>query len=294
MSIRTASTQRLNSSSLLSPGLPGCSSATAVSSISALRTAGITTDGPYWFSTSKQGTPFQSYIKFNYIDGSDWALLLKVHNQGDMTSGSSYWTNTTLNNATDWNLTSGNWSKYATWNGITFTRLMMVMTQDGVAKVPPIMIFNTSRTFAEAITLAGGASAAGGANNTVKADSTDPVIATSAIYYTMTMKSGTNLNNANGAEPYIQAYGIAMWANNATNSTTAETFSSTGRSGAWIGCPLDDVSGHTFNANSGSGADSGWGFGFAAGNPAKTGSAGYAEWTNSISTNTLPGYIWVR
>jgi hypothetical protein len=32
----------------------------------------------------------------------------------------------------------------------------------------------------------------------------------------------------------------------------------------------------------------------AAGNTAKTGSAGYAEWTNASSTNTLPGYVWVR
>ena len=264
-----------------------------VSSISELRSNGITTDGAYWFRTSKQVAKFQAYVKFNYIDGGDWALLLKVHNQGDMPSGSSYWTNTTLNNESDFNLTSGSWSKYATWNGIPFTRLMMVMTQGGTEKIPPIMIFNTSRTFAEAISTAGGASAASAANNVLKADSTDPAIATNATYYNVTMKSGTNFTDAAGAEDIMHAYGIAMWANNATNSTTAETFSSTGRAGAWIGCPLDE-GGHVFNDNSAVGADSGFGIGCAAGNPAKTTSAGYAEWTNSTSTNTLPAYVWVR
>lgn len=269
------------------------STANAVASISTLRSAGITTDGPYWFSTAKQASPFQAYIRFNYIDGGDWALLLKVHNQGDMPSGSAAWTNTTLQNATDWNLTSGSWSKYATWNGIAFTRLMMVMTQGGVAKIPPIMIFGASRTMAEAIALAGGASAYAGQNNTVKATSTDPAIGVSATYWNVTMKSGTAFNDAAGAEDIMQAYGIGMWANNSTNSTTAETFASTGRAGAWIGCPLDEGA-HTFNNDSNTGADSAFGFGFAAGNGAKTGSAGYAEWTNASSTNTLPGYVWVR
>lgn len=262
-------------------------------SIASLRSAGITTDGPYWFSTTKQTAPFQAYVRFNYIDGGDWALLLKVHSQGDMPSGSTYWTNTTLYNPVDWNLTSGTWSKYATWNGIPFTRLMMVMTQGGTAKVPPIMIFNTSRTFAEAITLAGGATAASGQNNTVKADSTDPPRGNNVAYHNVSMKSGTAFTDAAGLEDQMQGYGIGMWANNASNSTTAEGFASTGRAGAWIGCPLDDQ-GHTFNNNHNPGADSGFGFGFAAGNGAKTGSAGYAEWTNASSTNTLPGYVWVR
>lgn len=290
MSVRTYSAERYSQAgtnfALGTETLPA-------SSISQLRTTGITTDGAYWFSTTKQPTPFQAYVRFNYIDGGDWALLLKVHNQGDMPSGSSFWTNTTLNNATDWNLTSGSWSKYATWNGIEFTRLMMVMTQGGVAKIPPIMIFNTSRTFAEAITLAGGATAASNQNNTVKCDSTDPARGNSVAYHAVPMKSGSAFTDAAGSEDVMQAYGIAMWANNAGNSTTAEGFSSTGRAGAWIGCPMDEGS-HTFNANTNSGADSGFGFGFAAGNGAKTGSAGYAEWGNASSTNTLPGYVWVR
>lgn len=289
MAFNTYSLLRYNQKNIFNIG----SLASPVSSISALRAAGKTTDGAYWFSTSKQATPFQAYVKFNYIDGEDWALLLKVHDQGDMPSGSSFWTNTTLNNESDFNLTSGSWSKYATWNGIPFTRLMMVMTQGGVEKVPPIMIFNTSRTFAEAITAAGGASAASATNNILKANSTDPAIATNAAYHSMTMKSGTNFTDPGGQEDIIQGYGIAMWGNNATNSTTAEGYSSTGRAGAWIGCPLDD-GGHTFNNDHNAGSDSGFGIGCAAGNPAKTTSAGYAEWTNAASTNTLPAYVWVR
>lgn len=263
-------------------------------SIAALRTNGVTTDGVYWFSTAKQLTPFQAYIRFNYIDGGDWALLLKVHNQGDLPSGSEFWTNNTLNNATDWNLTSGSWSKYATWNGIPFTRLMMVMTQNGSPKVPPIMIFNTSRTFAEAIALAGGSTAAATQNNIVKADSTDPPMGNSVTYWNMPTKFGATFTDVPGVnEEIMQAYGIAMWANNASNSTIAEGLPSVGRAGAWIGCPIDEGA-HPFNNDSNTGADSGFGFGFAAGNPAKTSSAGYAEWTNASSTNTLPGYIWVR
>ena len=169
---------------------------------------------------------------------------------------------------------------------------MMVMTQT-TEKIPPIMIFNDKRTFKRAIELAGGTSAASGQNNIIKADSTDPAISSSVTYHNMTMKSGTNFTDDVGAEDYIQAYGIGMWANNSTNSTTAETFSSTGRAGAWIGCPLDNA-GHSFNNNSNTGSDSGFGFGASAGNPAKTTSAGYNEWTKSVSVNTLPGYVWVR
>ena len=274
-------------------GEDGSSSTKPAANAMGLRSLGITTDGVYWFSTRKQPTPFQAYVKFNYIDGSDWMLLLKVHNQGDLPSGSAYWTNSTLYNQTDFNLTSGTWSKYATWTGMPFTRLMMVMTQT-TEKVPPIMIFDTSRTFAEAITLAGGASAAAGQNNIVKCTSTDPAIATSATYWNMTMKSGSAFVDAGGAEDCIQCYGIAMWANNSNQSTTAEGFSSVARAGAWIGCPLDEAAGHAFNVDSSTVADSGFGFGASAGNPAKTTSVGYNEWTLTNSTNTLPGYVWIR
>jgi hypothetical protein len=258
--------------------------------IAALRSAGITTNGMYYFKNATSGaTTFQAYCKFNYIDGNDWYLLLKVHNQGDMTSGSTYWTNTSLYNETDSNLTSGTWSKYATWNYVPFTRVMMEMTQGGTAKIPPIMIYNTSRTFAQAITAAG----TPGIQTGLLCNSTDPVIPANARYWDMTMKSGTNFTDANGAEDYIQGYGIGSWANSSANTTTAEGFTSIGRAGAWIGCPLDEGT-HTFNAASNSGADSGFGFGGGCGNPAKTFSAGYAEWTLNSSINTLPGYVWVR
>ena len=264
--------------------------ANPASNIAALRAAGNTTDGMYYFKNATSGsTTFQAYCKFNYIDGNDWYLLLKVHNQGDMTSGSTYWTNTTLYNETDSNLTSGTWSKYATWNYVPFTRVMMQMTQGGTTKIPPIMIYNTSRTFAQAITAAG----TPGNPTGVLCDSTDPVIPTSATYWNMAMKSGTAFTDSSGMEDIMQGYGIGSWANNASNSTTAEGYSSLGRSGAWIGCPLDEGA-HTFNATSNTGADSGFGFGGGAGNTAKTFSAGYAEWSLSASTNTLPGYVWVR
>jgi len=250
-------------------------------------------DGVYWLKPTGVASAFQSYCKFNYLDGGHWALMLKVHNQGDLPSGSSYWTNSTLNNQTDFNLTSGNWSKYQTWVDYPFTRLAMVMTQSGTEKVPPVMIFNTSRTFSAAITLAGGATAANGQNNVVKCDSTDPAIGVNVTYHNMTMKSGTNFADVGGLEDIIQGYGIAMWANNASNSTTAEGLSSVGRAGAWIGCPMDE-GGHTFNNNHNGGSDSGFGFGASTGNPAKTTSAGYSEWTNSSSTNTLPAYVYIR
>ena len=271
------------------PSIIGSSAARPAASAAALRTAGVTTDGPYWFSTTANPTPFQSYVRFNYIDGGDWYLLLKVHNQGDMPSGSAFWQNSTLNNENDFNLTSGNWSKYATWNSFSFTRVMMVMTQGGTAKVPPIMIYNSAfTTFHSAIS---GISVSNGAGQ--YCNSTDPAIANDARYHSMTMKSGTNFSDPGGAEDIIQGYGIGMWANNASNSTSAEGFASTGRAGAWIGCALDE-GGHAFNNTTNSGSDSGFGFGFAAGNGAKTGSAGYAEWTNGGSTNTLPGYVYIR
>ena len=275
-------------------GAPG-SQSNPVTNIAALRSAGITTDGLYYFDNSiSNGTAFAAYCKFNYIDGNDWYLLLKVHNQGDMPSGSALWTNTTLHNETDANLTSGNYAKYATWNNIEFTNLQMEMHQDGTAKYPPTMHFATARTFAAAITLAGGTSAASTANNIVNANSTTPSYTTLMKYHNSSFeKNGNNFNDANGAEDYVNNYGIAMWADNTTNSTTAEGYPSVGRAGAWIGCPLDEQSSYTFGNNSG-GAGSGFGFGASTGNPAKTTSAGYSEWTNSTSTNTLPGYVWIR
>jgi hypothetical protein len=170
----------------------------------------------------------------------------------------------------------------------------MEMHQDGTAKYPPTMHFATARTFAAAITLAGGTSAASNVNNIVNANSTTPSYTTLMKYHNSSFeKNGNNFNDANGAEDYVNNYGIAMWATNSTNSNTAEGYSSVGRAGAWIGCPLDEQTNYTFGNNSG-GAGSGFGFGSSTGNPAKTTSAGYSEWTNSTSTNTLPGYVWIR
>jgi hypothetical protein len=257
-----------------------------------LRSNGITTDGVYWFSTTQQPTPFQTYVKFNFIDGGDWSLLLKVHNRGDMPSGSAFWTNTTLNNASDFNLTSGNWSKYATWNGVAFTRLAMEMA----GRIPPIMIFNTSRTFAAAMALTTTSTNNGG----LRADSTDPAFGAGAGHdysnsSAFPMKVGINFTRqSGGAEGLIQGYGINVWANNASNSTTSiDGFSSTGIAGARIGAPMDEGT-HTFNNASNIGSDSGFGFGATAGNTARTTSSGYIEWASGQTTDTLPGYVWVR
>jgi len=272
--------------------IPIGSQANPASSIAAIRSAGTTADGAYWFSTAKQPTAFQAYVRFNYIDGGDWALLLKVHNRGDMPSGSSFWTNTTLNNASDFNLISGYWSKYATWNGIAFNRLAMEMA----GRVPPIMIFNTSRTFAEAMA----ATTSTVNNGGLRCDSTDPSFGAGGGHdyssaSAFPMKLGTNFSRpAGGVEGFIQGYGINVLANNASNSTTAEgSLSSVGIAGARIGAPLDD-SQHNFNVTSNNGSDSGFGFGATAGNTARTTSCGYIEWQSGRIDDTLPGYVWVR
>jgi len=268
----------------------GKSSTNPATSVAQLRTNGITTDGIYWFSTSLSPTPFQAYVRFNYIDGGDWYLLLKVHSQGDMTSGSTYWTNTSTYNSSDFDLVSGTWAKYQTWNAFSFNRVMLEMKQGGVSKIPPIMIWtNPLSSFAAAITAAGTPANTSG----LRCDSTEPPIAANATVANVTMKSGTAFTSTPGTEPIIQHYGIGCWANNSSNSTTAETFASIGRAGAWIGCPLDEQ-GHTFNNYAASGADSGFGFGCGAGNPAKTTSAGWGDWTAGASVNTLPGYVWIR
>ncbi len=67
----------------------------------------------------------------------------------------------------------------------------------------------------------------------------------------------------------------------------------TGRSGAWIGCPLDE-GGHVFNAASSPGADSGFGLGVAGGNNARTTTSGIISWAlgNNVA-NFLPAYVWL-
>jgi hypothetical protein len=265
----------------------GSASEKAANSVADLRSLGVTTNGAYYLDPGLVGNPYLTYIKFNFIDGGDWQLILKVHNRGDMPSGSAFWTNSTLQNAADMNLTSGNWSKYAAWNRVPFTRLMMEMTAN---RVPPIMIFSTARTMFEACTLRNYT----GGFNTIPANSTDPQIGTSVSMNSMPMKSGSAFPLQTGTENILQQWGIGSFANNSANSTTDNAgLSSLGRAGAWVGCPMDEGA-HSFGAATNGGADSGFGFGGAAGNAARTWSAGYGQWSSSDVVNTLPGYLWVR
>jgi Putative Ig domain len=265
------------------------------SSIAALRSAGITTNGAYWLSTAKQAQPFQAYCRFNYIDGGDWYLLLKLFNRADMPSGSPYWVNTTTINNSDFNLSNTSWSKYDAWNGIAFTKLMMDMG----GKIPPIMNFSQSKTMAEAIT-ASGATLTGNGPGYI-ASSTDPSLSGSGINYSsMSMKSGTNFSRqSGGAEPYLAGYGIGIFPGAAGHAIAGTSDSSFGslptayNNGAWIGAALDDATSNTaFVLNSG--ADSGLGIGFNTGNVNRTSSSGYAEWGSGVITDLLPAYVWVR
>jgi hypothetical protein len=267
--------------------LYGSSPDFAVENATTLYNLGQRNDGVYWIKPSYyNGSPFQAYIKFNYIDGGHWHLILKIHSQSQMTSGNALWTNQTLQNENDFNLLSGNHSKYATWNIIKFNRLMYEMA----SRIPPIMIFNTARTMAESISAAGGVSNGAG----LYANSTDPQIQTNNTYYNMPMKSGPNFPAMTVSEDIIQGYGIGMWANNASNNTSNTNGSSNGRAGAWIGAPLDE-GGHTFNATSNNGADSGFGLGGNAGNNPRTWSSGIATWANGDTIQGhLPAYVWVR
>ena len=265
---------------------PGSSPLTAVPSPAALRSAGIWKDGAYWIQPVGQAACL-TYVRFNYIDGGDWMLLMKVYNPGDFTSGSAFWTNATTYNDTDFNLNSGTWSKYGIWNTYTFTRLAMQMQ----ARTLPIMIWNTGRTMFNFIN--GNSAGAGFAG--YPCDSTDPAIGSNALYDTMPMKIGATIGTAQtGNERYVQAYGINCWANNASNGTTdTRGFSALGRAGAWIGAPLDE-GGHTFNATSNGGSDSGIGMGGGAGNSTRTWSSGWGEWNSTVPIDSLPGYVWIR
>jgi hypothetical protein len=278
----------------------GLTSSTPASSIASLRSNGVTGDGVYWFSTNQNPTPFKMFCKFNYLDGGDWGLLLKVHNRADMPSGSAFWTNTTVNNADDWNLySSSTFSKYNSWNGVPFTRLAMDMG----GRIPPIMIYNTSRTFAQAITASGATNSS--AQTGLFCDATDPAFGPGAGHdYSSSsqfpMKVGSNFSRQSGGlEWYIQGYGIGSFANTAghaiinTSDAAFGSLPTTAANGAWIGAPLDEGT-HTFNNPSNGGADSGFGFGMTCGNVNRTTSAGYAEWNSGQLNDTLPGYVWIR
>jgi hypothetical protein len=266
---------------IVNPVLDGSTSARAATSASSIRSniisAGGTTgdfpDGSYYIKPVGESAHL-TYCRFNYTDGGDWMLLLKVHNRADMDGDSANWANNTLINATDMNLTSGSWSKYGIWNTFAFNRLMMVMA----GRIPPIMIFSTARTMFNAVNLT--TPRANGVG--VPATSSDPQISTSAStrYDSMPMKSGSPFASQTGNEPFMQQWGINV-------------FTSGGPGGAYVGCPTDE-GGHVFNAASNGGGDSGFGFGGCAGNTSRRWSAGYGEWSSSEIVDTLPGYLWVR
>lgn len=272
---------------IVNPTADGSSAARAVASPAVLRSLGITTNGGYWIKPAGQ-TAYQTYVRFNYLDGNDWMLLLKVHNSNDMTSGNGFWTNASLNNENDMNLTSGSWSKYGIWNTVTFTRIAMEM---GAGRVYPIMIFNTGRTMFNFIN--GNSPGSGFAG--YAANSTDPSMGTNLSYDSFPMKQGSNVSLQTGNERYRQMWGINSWANASSNGNPdCRGYASVGRAGAWVGCPLDE-GGHTFNNSSNGGADSGIGIGGGAGNSARTWSSGYGEWAAGCSVvDLLPGYLWVR
>jgi len=157
----------------------------------------------------------------------------------------------------------------------------------------------------------------------VTANSTDPSLGTgtSVTYHSMTNYMGPNFTDLAGAEDRLGSYGLNKWANNASNSTSANNngsanlnsntskgfqftvednhphiaaVDSIGYAGAWIGCPLDEgVSTQTANSSNG-GADSGFGLGGGCGNTARTWTSGVGEWINGNQVaNYLPAYIWL-
>lgn len=261
--------------------------------------------GVYWIGYG--GYTFLAYVKFNWHQGRNWVLALKCHNVHDMPAGSALWQNNTLINQSDFNLHSGRMAKYAAWNYFPFTRLLYEMGN----RIPPIMQWNSQKT--SLYSVFSGITVSNGSG--VGPDSTDPKISTSATttYYGMTNFLGDAFPSAyGGAEVNLNYYGLGSFANNSTNSTSATNtgvtsgfglttehlgafsgLQSTGRSGAWIGCPLDE-GGHVFNAASSVGADSGFGLGVAGGNNARTTTSGIISWAlgNNVA-NFLPAYVWL-
>jgi len=260
--------------------------------------------GVYWVGYG--GYTFLAYVRFNWHQGRNWVLALKCHNTHDMTSGNPLWQNNTLINQSDFNLQSGRMAKYAAWNYFPFTRLLYEMGN----RIPPIMQWNSQKTSLYSVFSAITPSNGSG----VGPDSTDPQISTSVstTYYGMTNFLGSNFTDFGGSETIINYYGLGSFANNSNNSTSAAntgissgfglttehlgTFSSlqsTGRSGAWIGAPMDEAAAY-FNRASSAGADSGFGLGVAGGNNARTTTSGIISWAlgNSVA-NFLPAYVWL-
>jgi hypothetical protein len=223
-----------------------------------------------------------------------------------MPAGSPLWQNNTLVNQSDFNLQSGRMAKYGAWNSFPFTRLLYEMGN----RIPPIMQWNAQKTSLYSVF----SSLSIGNGSGVGPDSTDPQLSTtvSTTYHGMTNFLGANFTDFGGAETIINYYGLGSFANNSSNSTSAAntgnaygfglttehlgTFSSlqsTGRSGAWIGAPMDEAAAF-FNRTSSGGADSGFGLGVAGGNNPRTTTSGIISWAlgNSVA-NFLPAYVWL-
>jgi hypothetical protein len=239
-------------------------------------------DGFYYYSSG--ANVYGAFTRFNWFQSRNWICILKVLNRGDLPSGSALWTNNTLQNENDTNITGGSWSKYGGWNFFEFTRVALDMN----GTFPAIMIYNTARTMFNAMQNNAGAAFGGLGANSTAPSYTSTRYDSSAFYF-----SGGPFGVQTGNEPQVQLYGINSFANTSSNGNPDNAgLSSTGRAGARIGTPLDE-GGHSFGNSTNSGADSGFGFGYCAGNQARTGSAGYAEWSSSAVVNTLPGRIWV-
>ena len=277
---------------------------TAITSLSSASSTYNQRPGVYWLNFGSQ--IFLGYVKFNWHQGRNWVLALKCHNVHDMPAGSALWQNNTLVNQSDFNLQSGRMAKYGAWNNFPFTRLLYEMGN----RIPPIMQWNAQKT--SLYSVLSGISVGNGSG--VGPDSTDPQISTSAstTYSSMTNFLGANFPDFGGAEPILNYYGLGSFANVSSNSTSAAntgiasgfglttehlgTFSSlqsTGRAGAWIGCPMDEAAAY-FNRASSGGADSGFGLGVAGGNNPRTSTSGIISWAlgNSVA-NFLPAYVWL-
>lgn len=247
-----------------------------------------TTEGAYWLTTG--GQTYRTYCRFNWL-GKDWhwVLILKVHNRGDMASANAAWTNTSVQNDSDFNINGGSWAKYQSYMSYPFNYVAMDMND----VIPAIMFFNTQRTMRDAMNLNSVANGAG-----IAWDATIPRInnTTSLRYdnYAFYFRGGPFGVQTNN-EPLVQKYGINTWANNSSQSNPDNAgIPSVARAGARIGMPLDEGSTFPHTQVSRTGSDSGFGFGGCAGNVGRTWSCGYGEWNSTAVVNTLPGRVWVR
>jgi hypothetical protein len=240
-------------------------------------------NGWYYYTTGS--TTYGAFTRFNWQLSRHWMLVLKVLNRGDMPSGSAFWTNTALNNENDQDISGGSWAKYAGWNNFQWSYVLMDMN----GTIPAIMQFNNPRTMYDAMQNNAAAGFGG-----LGCNSTTPTITTNLRYDQAGFyQSGGPFGAQTGNEPIIQLYGINSFGNNSTNGNPDNAgLSSVARAGARVGCALDE-GGHVFNNGNNGGSDSGFGFGFCAGNEGRTGSCGYAEWASSAVVNTVPGRLWV-